>query len=301
MSRFQFFRNLSHQNSRRQPYTQHFARLVLSTTLIIGWVGGLSGCGRGTTVYSEPSASSPSSNPPVTVIDGKNILPDGFYDQSVNDALVDLGLDGSTPTAVAIRLQTKPTLNDVGGFNGAGTGNLALLGISLYSGTPLSALSALSFDGLVDVGIDQLGAILQVDLLCDGTTTPRVFTTNAAALATGAVSASYGYSTFNAGLDQNIWQVVGAPITDPKNVSTILVPSSGGSSTNALQDLITSYPQACIFNGISSSPALPNGIPIAGILFSLGSQNEFDQNTAFINHFRIASDSYDSSLWGTNQ
>ena len=251
---------------------------------------------RGTTTYSaDPQPESTSST--VTIIDGSNTLPKGFYDQSANAGHAELALDGTTSTSLAIRLWTQPVTNAAGGFNGTGTGNRAILGNDNYDTVALTKIQPITFDGqYYGSGTATMSVSVIVDFNCDQTTI-RVFSANSTALQSGVTAiASSTYDHFDAGFDQNIWQVSGSSLLDSS--SNVVVPSISSGKTSTLTAFMTANPKACLTNIASGDTNLPNGLPTAGLLFTLGTPSTTDANGAFISKITVGSDSFESSDWG---
>jgi hypothetical protein len=248
-------------------------------------------CGRTTKIYSDPAA------PQIATITGnmKNPLPAGYFDHSVNQGMVDITLDGTTATSLAIRLQIKAGTNAAGGFNGSGTGNRALLGQGTHSGKKLVDLANFSFDAKSVNGADALSLLLLVDLDCSGATS-RVFSAAAADLAPGTSQAS-GYTRYSADTNEAKWHVSGAAIKDPSDNAITLVPSSGAAAS--LSAFLAKYPNACIFNGVNSDDGLPKTTPTAGVLLSLGSSTSIVLSTLFVNRIAIGTDVYEGLEWGS--
>jgi hypothetical protein len=156
-------------------------------------------------------------------------------------------------------------------------------------------MSTITFNALISSsGSAWLTVVLLVDLNCDGTTF-AVLQTNGAALAANVTPISgSSFLSYNASFNQDIWQSSGGAIV---NSSGTLVPSASSSSTATLTALIAASPNICIVNQASGDPGLPNALPTAGILFSLGSASTIDFNSAFINSIGIGAKTINSSQW----
>lgn len=251
------------------------------------------GCSRETKVYQDPLdpvSIDDTTEPPITT-DGRALLPTGFYNQSVNCALVDVALDGATADSKAIRLQTLPGTNDVGSFNGTGQGNRALLGLAPYGDVQLSMLTGITFDSKSLVGTETVSVHLIVDLACDGTSI-RVLTANKASLGSGT-SVADGYTRFSALLNEARWKANGAAITDPDDGSVTLVAGTADASASALDAFLVKYPAACLKNTASGDDDMPKSLPTAAVLFSLGDSSTTTANTAFIKRITVGDDVYD--------
>lgn len=260
----------------------------------------LGACGRETKIYPDPHPATTSSlptDPTITIGDGRNPLPKNFFDQSVNQAKVDIAIDGVSATSTALRLQTFPTTNAAGGFNGSGTGNRALLGQAKYSQTKLSALGTITFDTKIATGTEGVSISLIVDLDCTATLSPRVLIADSVALAPGT-SQPGGYSRMSADVSTAVWQISGASLKDPSDASIELISALGSATHSTLTSLLAKYPNACVRNLASGDDSFPKNIPTAGVIFTLGDGNTTAANSAFINRITIGSDVYDAQTWG---
>ena len=252
----------------------------------------LAGCGRENKVYSDPANDIDET---VNLIDGRNLLPTGFFDQSVNQANLEIALDGHDETSTGIQLLTWPTSSNAGAFNGAGTGSLALLGIAKYSSTKLSALGRVSFDSKIQAGSHAIELLLVIDLDCNSTNR-RVLIAEAAELAPGT-DLGDGYRRYEITKNDSKWKILGADLLDPLNPASTLVHSNAGATNSDLSALIAAHPAACIRNGVSTDAAMPSARAVSAILFSLGGPNTTDYNAASISRIAIGSDIYDSTQW----
>jgi hypothetical protein len=263
-----------------------------SMTALFALSVALCGCGRATKIY--PDGSGTLGVLPIQ-IDDPIVLPIGFYDQSVNHARVDLGLDGVTPTSIALRLQTNATSNSVGGFNGPGTGNRALLGVAEHNGTPLSALGAIGFDAKSVNGTDGVSILVQADLECDGSQL-HVLEATSTALQPGA-NIGNGYVRYQASLNQSVWKSAAAAIFHPGNPSVTLVPDQSAATPVSLSALLSQFPAACLKNGATGNAGLPKNVPTAAVIFALGTPSTMTYNTVLINRLVIGSDVYEELNW----
>ncbi len=261
--------------------------VVLALSLI---VASQVACSRTTKVYSDPSALAV--NPVST--DGRSKLPKDFYNQSVNQATVELQPDGATSTSKAIRFQTTSAANGTGGFNGPGIGNRAVLGLGSWHSRPVSQAEPLTFDAQVFGGFESVGISLQIDLKCDGADV-RVVHAAGAAIASGTGSAAAapagdGYTRLTASQTSAIWLSPSAPIFDAQ-MSMILVPASGPAVS--LAALLSAYPAACLKNASTGAADLPRGIPTAAILWSLGTDNTASNNSTLVRRFTVGNEVFE--------
>lgn len=268
-----------------------FSPIQLKYLLLTGLVAtGLIGCGRETKIYTDPAPTTATATGALTTTNGRSLLPEDFFDHSVNKGQVDIALDGVQSESLALRLSTRSGSNDTGAFNGSGTGSRAILGISSYDKRELSTLSSITFDAKTYAGTERISILLLVDPACDGST-PRVFSVDGGAI--GSVSdIGNGYNRYRVTLTDESWQISGAAFTDPGNSSVTLVPSSSGPSKASLSALLAKYPHACLRNAASGDEGLAKGAPSSAVLFALGSASTTTTNGAFINRLTIGNDVY---------
>lgn len=260
--------------------------LSILSALAIAAVG--IGCARETTVYSDPV--SPSAVSPVSTND-PTALPTPFANQSVNRAAVEKQPDGVSATSKAIRFQTSSGANSIGGFNGSGLGNRAILGVGGWQSRPVGQAEPLTFDAKYISGSEGIGANLQIDLKCDGTMI-RVVNASAANIDAQTHSAvSDGYIRFTASTLAPIWISPTAAITDP-GTSAVLVPASGPGVS--LSNLLSKFPAACLKNAVTNAIDLPDRVSTNAVLLSLGSDSTTSENTVFVRRISIGSEIHET-------
>jgi len=174
----------------------------------------MSGCGRGDTIYGgDASGTRIKSDVAIDLlIDDGRILPRGFFDQSVNRAVVDIYRDESNIPYLELRLSAGT--NTVGGFNGNDIGNRALVGISLYDTTLVSNLPGVTFDAKSDALLADV--LLIVDLDCTGTQVPRLLKAAGSDLVANSMALSGGFRRYYADTTLPIWKT-NINVTDPSS------------------------------------------------------------------------------------
>ncbi len=274
-------------------WRRSFSSLILAACV----VSLLSGCGRENKIYADPTT--PVDGDELRIIDGRRSLPAGFFDHSVNQASAEMSLDGTTATSLAIRLVTWPQTNGRHAFNGDGEGNRALLGLAPYSGRKLSEIGQISFEAK-NIGSPQnVELLLVTDLNCDGGDV-RVLIADADALNLDRQDAGNGYWRYSAGISDVKWKALDDPILDPAHPTAELVPQADVFGTDVdLNALLTAYPNACVRNSVTIESGMPHGLPVSGILFSLGNETHTDYAGAFIRRVEVGSDIYDASDWSS--
>lgn len=240
------------------------------------------GCARDTSVYPETANGFVD---PISVGDPAT-LPKGFFNQSVNHAVVEFQPDGTTATSVSVSFRTTSGSNPMGAFNGTGVGNRAIVGIGSWHSRPVSQAEPITFDARHYAGTEKIGVTLQIDLKCDGSQIAVVHASGASIAAQPAISQADTFARFTASISAPIWLASTAPILDP-DTSMILVPTTGGPVS--LQAMLTKFSSACLENGSTGANELPKGIPTAAINWSLGTDSTIDTNSTFVRRFSIGS------------
>jgi hypothetical protein len=307
----------------------HSVGTFLSSYFLLGLLCiGLFGCGHQNTIYPDTNSENPisgtqSGNPPAS---GGQIaqMPQGFFDESVNLASVNIGLDGSSTSSLGIKFKINPGTNPVGSFNGPGTGSRAILGIALYSGKKLSdwisgtGSSATSISGTPTINIDvksvngeaPVAISLLINLDCSdggsptGSTRLIVTTPEVSQNTSSSTPPTPGYIRMTADLTKAAWFTADVAITDPSNPATILLPSlpPPGQSPTAGMDLsalLAKFPNACLQNAVNTASLLPTHEMSSAIMISLGDDSTTTLNEIFVNRISIGADLYSSEAWGT--
>lgn len=267
-----------------------FSIIQLKYLLLTGIVAsGIIGCGRETKIYTDPAPVVTTPETPATR-NGRSVLPEDFYDHSVNRGQVDIALDGAEGDSIALRLLTRPGSNDAGSFNGSGQGNRAILGVSSYDNNSLSSISAISFDAKNFMGTEQVSVLILVDMTCNDSA-PRIFSINGSAISS-VTDVDNGYKRYRITLTDESWQVSGSALMDPDNSAVTLVPSTSDPTRASLSALLSKYPNACLRNAATSDDSLPKGAPTSAVLFALGDPSTTSANGVFINRLTIGDDVY---------
>jgi hypothetical protein len=254
-----------------------------SLTTIVAFalmITSLLGCGRSNVVYSDGQQ---------VTTDGLSLFPPGIYNQSVNQAYVNLKkVDASN----VVRFKTRVQANAAGAYNDTSqTGNFALLGIALFDSTPLSLLGDYAFEAKQITGSRPLNLYLQVDLNCDHSIPYVLQATSHDLIQT---SVSNGYVSYSALSSDFVWTSHGSPIISG---STTLIPETdSGTGVGSIQDLIAVYPNACISNAETYDPGFPVGLPTAGVLIGLGDSSEVLENEVNVRSIDVGSHNF--SNWG---
>ena len=232
-----------------------------------------SACGRTTTIYADPN------NTGVVGVPYGYVLPDGFTDQSVNNAKVEV-LPAAQPSVLKFSLLDGTKM--AGAFNdAAATGNRALLSIGKYDHSALANFS-LTLNSASDTNVGASVSLL-VDLNCDGSTPVRTLISDG--LPNGVSSAS---------ISDVIWSVAGAAMTDAS--SNILVPSQSSLSSSDLKKLLVSYPHACLRNAVSDADDAPKNISLGSVLLSIGGGSSTSVESLTVSDLLIKGD--DIKTWG---
>ena len=268
----------------------------------VGLMSLTEGCARETKIYNDQPAAvaetEADADSTVTIIDGYGKLPRGLFDLSVNHAGVELALDGTSNTSVAMRLVTWPIASaGAGAYNGPGTGNRAMLGLAEYAAKALSEVVPISFDSKSFGGTAGVDLAIVIDLDCDGGPSHTLIAT-AATLAPG-VSLTASYTRYETTASDSRWRVMGPAIMDPGSPSVTLIPTTTDPGTASLNDLVAKFPKACLTNTVSTADEMPIGQTLTGIILSLGDATTSGFNGAFVNRISVGTKVHNASDWGT--
>ncbi len=270
------------------------ANLTLMKAILLLGLSLTAACGRETKIYNDPKPDTGAQDVPPSIIIEPRSLPTGFFDQSVNQAVVDLALDGDSK--VAVRMKTSSQTQAAGGFNGTGGGNRALLGLGKHSDLKVTELSSITFDRKTIEGSEPLTVLLSVDLQCDGSST-RLLSADSQKLEPGATPQADDYSRINADLALEVWSVSGQAIVDPSDATLELVSSVSDAKPKSLTKFMQAYPKACLKNAKTQDDGLPKNLTTAGILISLGTPDTKTNSTTFINRVSVGNTVYEASEW----
>ena len=157
-----------------------------------------------------------------------------------------------------------------GAFNGAGTGNKALLGLSEYDGMLAGDLASISVTARQDRGVSFFYFNMQVD--CDGddawTASDGIVVVDSDSLAGFALPADGSFVTIRLDPADAVFKMVGGPKPSCGNL-----PSHLGAASSPLTDLPGT---AELWNGSTGDGGMPRATPMAAILFVMG--DSVDQN-----------------------
>lgn len=265
-------------------------RSALTAPLAVALAFAMSGCGRGDTVYGGGATALVKQGDLLPVVIERSILPRGFYNQSVNRATVDIYRNSSNYPYLRLKISSGDS--DVGGFNGAGVGNRALVGLSQFDATLLSSFPGVTFDAKSDGLLADV--LLVVDLDCTGGA-PALLKASGDELFPAAMALEGGFKRFEASTTAPVW-TSNMDITDPGDPSVTLLSTSSAAS---LDDVIAAYPNACIKNTASFDPEMPKSLPTAGLLLSLGSADTTFESSVLIDRIEIGIDVFND--WETQQ
>jgi hypothetical protein len=261
----------------RSKFSARALALVFAPLLVVGSLG----CGRTNKVYPDRSSTGTNAQGDDTVsADGRD-LPKNFVNQSAN-----LGSAVLT-SEKRIELKTLAGTKTEGSFNGAGTGSLAVLGLTAYDQTRLSDLSTLTLEFKKTFGTANFSAVLLIDLECDFKSGVR------ALFAENLTGVEDDFKTVDISSHASVWKVKSADLKGPQDQVLVSATTPG-----SLDALLTIYPNACLRNAKSDEPSLPK-TQMAGLALTLGSPTTVDQNHVLVRRIEIGTRVYDSSNWGS--
>ncbi|MES2856714.1 MAG: hypothetical protein V4692_12660 [Bdellovibrionota bacterium] len=254
-----------------------------STLIVVAALLGLalSGCGRSNLVYSDDRGTGGIST------DGLNIFRPGFYNQSVNQAAVDIATSNSSRI---VRFKSIAGSLANSSYNDSSfTGNFALLGISLFHETRLDSLTSYGFESKQMTGSRPLDLYLQVDLLCDGTT-PHVL--HAMGVDLPSTPALNGYVAYSINTSDSVWTSHVVAITDGAND---LIPlTDSGNGLGSIDDLLTTFPDACLRNTQTYDPGFAKSLPTAGVLIGLGDASHTSDDEVYVRNVNVGTQNFTS-------
>jgi hypothetical protein len=211
-------------------------------------------------------------------------------DWSVNEA------SAPPPTSAGgtILLSTRATGSQpVGGYNGPGTGNRAILGFSHYDARPLADMATFTIEATKINGSDLTGPELGlvVDLACDGTSFSYI-NVAFANLGTPTTTPS-GASRWLLLRSAAKFTAVGGLFRPGSTELQILPDADFGAAQGApgtLDDVSLYYPNACLKNADIGATELPNATATSAVLLTLGRANNLIRNTWRLSSFEVGDD-----------
>lgn len=257
-----------------------FAILLLGSLLFTGTLG----CGRANKVYPDRSSVGTNTNGDDTVHIGDRTLPKNFVDQSANKG------SASLTSQKDIELKVLAGANADGAFNGSGTGNLAILGLSAFNQKRLADVGTISFDSKTTLGTSKASLVLLVDLECKAVIDARALFVETP---DEGGAQSDGFTRQDVKAAAAVWTVTGTDLKDGQG-NTLISASQPGPLTS----LLAAYPDACLRNANSQEPTLTK-IPTAGLMITLGSPTTVDQAHVLIRRIEIGTQVFDSTDWGS--
>ncbi len=211
-------------------------------------------------------------------------------DWSVNEA------SAPPPTSAGgtVLMSTKATGSQpVGGYNGPGTGNRAILGFGHYDGRPLADIASFALEATKINGSDLTGPELGllVDLACDGASYAYI---NVAFANLGAPTTTAGGASRWVLLRSAAKFTAVGGLFRPDNPELQILPDADfGAAQGApgtLNDVAAHYPTACIKNADIGATELPNATATSGVLVTLGRANNLIRNTWRLSAFEVGTD-----------
>ena len=174
-----------------------------------------------------------------------------------------------------------------GAFNGAGTGNKALLGLSGYDGMPAGDLVSIAVTARQDRGSSFFYFNMQVD--CDGddawTASDGIVVVDSDSLPDFALSADGSFVTIALDPADAVFKMVGGPKASCGNIPSHL----GGFAGAPLTDLPAT---AALWNGSTGDGGMPRARPMAAILFVMGDSLNQNFRAMTIQSIDVNGDSY---------
>lgn len=197
--------------------------------------------------------------------------------------LVDLSVNQASAAveAGALHLRTEPAENDVGGFEGSGTGNKAIAGLPGLDGAPLSALDHVAIEGTTLDGSDTPYVNVIIDLDCTGSELVLVV---ADTTTITPVDLGDGWWRWEWAATDGVWRAVGG--------LDALLPEHLSESAGALADVAAAYPAACLRDAATGDGGMPQGVTTTAVMLILGdslnqSQSEIEVSALEVGALRV--------------
>lgn len=186
-----------------------------------------------------------------------------LLDHSVNDARI-----GVEDDVGGLLLRTEEGDNEVGAFNGSGTGNKAIGGVLGWSGVGLGDLSGLAVETQLVGGSTTPYFNLVLDL--DGTgSTLNVIVTDTS-MVDSPEDLGDGVTRYAFAADAPQWKAVGG-LDD-------LLPEHLSSEGGTLTSVLAAYPDACLRDADTGDNGLPAGVVTSAVMIILGDSLNHSQH-----------------------
>lgn len=216
--------------------------------------------------------------------------PDSGHSRFINADIVDAGVltfDDSVNGANVVSnggnsyiMQTTDQNNPAGFFNGGGTGNKAILGITAFNNELLSSFSSLYFETNVPAGANNVYINLVVDLDGDISTTDDIkilvaSDVDMADIITGNIG---GYDTRSYDAIDSIWKAVNrVDVNACGNAGLGACPAVGyalnrhwGEARKNLDDINACCPNARIISANTRDGGMPRNVVTPGVMIISG-------------------------------
>lgn len=197
-----------------------------------------------------------------------------ILDLSVNDA--------SATVSDGLTLRTEAGDNEVGGFNGSGTGNKAIAGLPGWDGLALGELDGLSVETSLVTGSTTPYYNLVLDLGCDGASYKVIV---ADATVATAEDLGGGVTRYSYAADSAQWRAV-AGLDD-------LLPEHLASEAGALSDVAAAYPCACLRDADTGDNGLPADTVTSAVMIILGDSLNHSEHEHLVSALEVAGTRYE--------
>jgi hypothetical protein len=202
-------------------------------------------------------------------------------DQGLGD-LVDLSVNQASATSDTdgLTLRTEAGTNAAGGFNGTGTGNKAIAGVTGWDGRPLADLDHLALETTLVTGTRSTYFNVIVDLDCDGARLSLVV-----ADPTGLASTSGAAGDrYELDADEAVWRAVGG-LDD-------LLPGHTDPDAGTLTSVADAYPDACLRDAATGDNGMPAGVVTPAVLVILGDSVNDTENEQLVGAIEVGGSRY---------
>lgn len=193
--------------------------------------------------------------------DGDDTAPEtgGSGLDSLRD-LVDLSVNDASAGVVddedgGLRLRAEAGSNEVGGFNGSGTGNKSIAGLPSYDGLALHGLSLLAMEARATAGGSAPYFNVVVDLDCGCGELALIVADSTVATTTDLGD---GVTRYEFLASEAQWKAAGG-LDD-------ILPAHLESTGGALSDVVSAYPWACLTDADTGDDGMPRDTVTTAIM-----------------------------------
>lgn len=208
--------------------------------------------------------------------------------ESLND-VIDLSVNDASAGVVdddagGLRLLTEAGDNEVGGFNGSGTGNKSIAGLPGFDGLALADFSGAAYEttSVTDGSTPYLNVV--VDLDCTGTTYKVLVADTSEVASPTSVGDATRYEYAASG---NQWKAVGG-------LDDLLPSHLAAGAGGTLSSVVAAYPDACLRDAETGDNGLPACEETTAIMLILGDSVNHSALEHRVSAIEVGSERYEA-------